>query len=139
MIRAYNPQSRFFFGTRGAKKKLGKKKTPILWALPKPASCPKSLTKTFLHGYSANTPLSTVEHTYYAKKITPFFKVFERMGVWGKEKLFLKSFLSPTKIITINQFKGKDCQELIECLVTTSASLSSSSVLAPRGRSTRIL
>ena len=31
-------QSRFFFGTRGAKKKLGKKKAPFLWALPKPAS-----------------------------------------------------------------------------------------------------
>jgi hypothetical protein len=38
-----------------------------------------------------------VERRIYDKKIKPLsFKVFERKGVWGKEKLFLKSFLSPT-------------------------------------------
>ena len=40
---------------------------------------------------------SMVERRIYEKKIKPLsFKVFERKGVWGKEKLFLKSFLSPT-------------------------------------------
>ena len=62
------PQSRFFFGTRGAKKKLGKKKTPFLWALPKPASFWKSLSKTFTLWYSANIVRSTVERRNYGKK-----------------------------------------------------------------------
>ena len=35
-IKTYPPQFRFFFGTRGAKKKLGKKKTPFYGLCPNP-------------------------------------------------------------------------------------------------------
>ena len=88
-----NPQYRFFFGTRGAKKKLGKKKTPFLWAPPKPASFWKSLTKTFTLWYSANIGCSTVERGYYGKKIAPKFQSFWKMGV-RRKKTFFKKFSS---------------------------------------------
>ena len=60
-----------------------------------PASCPKSLTKTFKLGCSANIDGLTVERRHYGKKIAPSFKVFERWGT-GK-KSFFKKFSSPPK------------------------------------------
>ena len=39
--------------------------------------------------------LSIIEYTICDKKITLFFNVLERKGVWGKEKLLSRSFLSP--------------------------------------------
>ena len=65
----------------------------------------KSETKNFPLRCGANTPLSTVEHTNYDKKITPFFKVFERWG-FGEEKLFSKSFLPRIKTIKTKKQKG---------------------------------
>ena len=74
---------RFFFGTRGAKKKLGKKKTPFLWGYSPqtPASfLKKTWLKTFKLWCSANIMRSTVERRHYGKKIKPQFQNFWKMG-----------------------------------------------------------
>ena len=54
----------------------------------------KNLTKNFPLVCGANTLLSTVERTNYGKKITLFYKFFER----GVGKSFLSKKVFPTKI-----------------------------------------
>ena len=51
-LKPYNPQYRFFFGTKGVKKKLGKKETPFFMGSAQTRSLfEKSETKSCLLGY----------------------------------------------------------------------------------------
>ena len=91
-------QSRFFFGTRGAKKKLGKKKTPFFMGSAQTRKFfEKNLTKNF-------QALVQCEHSAFdgrAQKLwqknkSPASK-FLKVGGVGEGKLLLRSFLPPHK------------------------------------------
>ena len=84
-----------FLWHKRRKEKAWQKEIAVLWALPKPASFWKSLTKTFKLWCSANISRSTVERRHYGKKIKPQVSKFLKDRGVGKGKLLSRSFLPP--------------------------------------------
>jgi hypothetical protein len=83
------PQSRFFFGTRGAKKKLGKKKAPFFMGAAQTRKLLKKLDQNFHTLVQCeHSAFNRRAQALWQKNKPPVSKFLKVGGVRGKENFF---------------------------------------------------